>query len=91
MGEVVQSVSNEAGHSTASIYARQRQHVQKNAAAIINPPNERGSGKLLEGKTASSQEIDELKAKIQDMQMQIDILNDTINVPKKIQASTEFR
>lgn len=33
----------------------------------MNPPNERRRGKLIEGNAASSQEIDELKTKIQDM------------------------
>lgn len=79
MGEDVQSVSNEVGYSTASIYAWRRKYIQKGAAALMNPPNERGRGKLIEGKAASSQEISELKAKIQDMQMEIDILKGTID------------
>lgn len=82
LGEVVQSVSNEIGYSTASIYAWRRKYIQKGAAALMNPPNERGRGKLIEGKAASSQEIGELKAKIQDMQMEIDILKETIDVLK---------
>lgn len=49
----------------------------------MNPRNERSRGKLIEGKAASSQEIGELKAKIQDMQMEIDILKETIDVLKK--------
>ena len=49
----------------------------------MNPPNERGRGKLIEGNAASSQEIGELKAKIQDMQIELDILKETINVLKK--------
>lgn len=52
----------------------------------MNPPNERGRGKLIEGKAASSQGIGELKAKIQDMQMEIDILKETIDVLKKDQG-----
>lgn len=67
MGEDVQSLSNEVGYSTASIYAWQRKYIRKGAAALMNPSNERGRGKLIEGKAASSQELGELKAKIQDM------------------------
>ena len=37
----------------------------------MNPPNERRRGKLIEGNAASSQEIDELKTKIQDMQIEL--------------------
>lgn len=49
----------------------------------MNPPNERGRGKLAERKAASSKELGELKAKIQDMQMEIDILKETIDVLKR--------
>ncbi len=72
LGEDVQSVSNEVGYSTASIYAWRRKYIQKGAAALMNPPNERRRGKLIEGNAASSQEIDELKTKIQDMQIELD-------------------
>lgn len=58
---------------------------------LINPPNERSRGKLVEGKAASSQEIGELKAKIQDMQIEIDIPKETIDVLKKTQASARLR
>ena len=91
LGEDVQSVSNEVGYSTASIYAWRRKYIQKGAAELMNPRNERSRGKLIEGKAASSQEIGELKAKIQDMQMEIDILKETIDVLKKDQASTRLR
>ena len=83
MGEDVQSVSNEVGYSTASIYAWRCKYIRKCAAALMNPSNERGRGKLSEGKAASSQELGELKAKIQDMQMEIDILKETIDILKK--------
>ena len=83
LGEDVQSVSNEVGYSTASIYAWRRKYIQKGAAALMNPPNERRRGKLIEGNAASSQEIDELKTKIQDMQLELDILKETIDVLKK--------
>ena len=43
----------------------------------MRPSNERFRGKLIEGRQASSQEIDELKAKIQDMELDIDVLKET--------------
>lgn len=82
-GEDVQSVSNEVGYSTASIYAWRRKYIQKGASALMNPPKERSRGKLTGGKPASSRELDELNAKIQDMQLEIDILKETIEVLKK--------
>lgn len=78
LGEDVQSVSNEVGYSTASIYTWRRKYIQKGAAALMNPPNERARGKLTEGKAASSEELGELKARIQDMQLEIDILKETM-------------
>jgi putative transposase len=83
LGEDVQLVSNEVGYSTASIYNWRRKYIQKGAAALMNASNERARGKLTEGKAASSEELDELKAKIQDMQLEIDILKKTIDVLKK--------
>ena len=83
MGEDVQSVSNEVGYSTASIYTWRRKYIQKGAAALMNPSKERGRGKLTEGKAFDSRELDELKAKLQDMQLEIDILKQTIDVLKK--------
>lgn len=49
----------------------------------MRPPKERARGKLKEGQPASSKEIDELKAKIQDMELEIDILKETIAILKK--------
>lgn len=48
-------------------------------------------GTLVEGSVSStdisSDEINQLKAQIQDMQLEIDILKETINVLKKDQTS----
>jgi hypothetical protein len=51
--EDVQSVTNEVGYSTASIYNRRRKYIQKGAAALMNLSNERNRGKQREGKAAS--------------------------------------
>lgn len=83
LGEDVQSVSNEVGYSIASIYAWRRKYIQKGASALMNPHKERSREKLTGGKPASSRELHELNAKIQDMQLEIDILKETIDVLKK--------
>ena len=49
----------------------------------MNSSNERRRGKLAAGEPAPSKELDELKAKVQDMQLEIDILKQTIDVLKK--------
>ena len=73
MGEDVQSVANEVGYSTASIYAWRRKYLQKGAAALMNSSNERRRGKLTAGEPAPSRKLDELKAKVQDMQLESDL------------------
>jgi transposase-like protein len=82
LGEDVKSVSDEIGYSRASIYAWRRKYIQRGTIALMNPTDD-PRGKLAEGFASSSEEIDAMRAKMQDMQMQIDILKETINVLKK--------
>ncbi len=82
-GEDVQSVSKEIGYSTASIYTWRRKYILKGTMALMNSPKEHTRGILPEGRRASSPEIDELKAQLEDMQMELDILKETMNVLKK--------
>ena len=44
-------------------------------------------GKLPNGEPVSSKEVEQLKAQMQDMQLEIDILKETLDVLKKTQAS----
>lgn len=48
----------------------------------MNPSNDRPSGKLTEGSTSATDEIAAPKAQVQDMQLEIDILKETIDVLK---------
>lgn len=50
--------------------------------ALINPSDGRGKGKRTAGKTASSRQLHELKAKIQDMHLRLDIFVEKIDVLK---------
>ena len=68
---------------------QRRKYIQKGASALMNPPKESSRGKLTGGKPASSRKLDELNAKIQDMQLEIDILKETIDVLKKTSASVK--
>ena len=81
--EDVQLVSNEIGYSTASIYNWRRKYIQKGTSALMNSPRECQRGKLVEGQPTSSQDIDELRLKLADMQLEIDILKETIDALKK--------
>jgi len=82
LGEDVKSVSAEIGYSRASIYTWRRKYLRKGMTALMNPADA-PRGHLAPGTPSSSEEINELKAQVQDMQMQIDILKETINVLKK--------
>ena len=83
LGEDVQSVSNEIGYSTASIYTWRKKYIQKGTAGLMRSSKERSRGSLQEGVPASFKEVEELKSKMQEMQLEIDILKETIDVLKK--------
>ena len=57
----MQSVSNEVG----CIYAWRREYIQEGASAIMNPPKERSTEKLIGGEPASLRKLEALNAKIQ--------------------------
>ena len=82
LGEDVKSVSDEIGYSRASIYTWRRKYLREGMIALTNPADT-PRGKLIPGTVSSSEEISRLNAQVQDMQMQIDILNETIHVLKK--------
>lgn len=82
-GEDVQSVSREIGYSTASIYNWRKKYILKGSAALMKSPKEHNRGKLPEGQDSSSAEINDLKAQLMEMQMEIDILKETMNILKK--------
>ena len=82
LGEDVKSVSDEIGYSRASIYIWRRKYLRKGTIALMNP-GDNPRGKLVPGTASSSEDINDLKGQVHDMQMQIDILKETINVLKK--------
>jgi len=82
LGENVQLVSEEIGYSRASIYTWRRKYILKGATALMNT-NDKPRGKLPEGEQASSKEVEQLKSQIRDMQLEIDIMKETLDVLKK--------
>lgn len=81
-GENVQLVSEEIGYSRTTIYFWHKKYIQGGAASLMNPNDDR-RGKMIPGKSASVKEVQKLKAQMQDMQIEIDILKETLNVLKK--------
>ena len=84
-GENVKLVAEEIGYTSSSIYTWRRLYERKGAAAFMRY-QDIPRGKLKEKPSASSKEIEELKAQIREMQMEIDILNEAIKILKKTEA-----
>ena len=82
LGENVQLVSEEIGYSRASIYTWRKKYILKGATALMNTGDD-PRGKLPKGEPVSSKEVEQLKAQMQDMQLEIDILKETLEVLKK--------
>ena len=82
-GESIKYVSEETGCSRAGIYAWRKKYLQGGTAALMNDKNIK-PGILVEGTQDSPDaEMRHLPARMDDMQMETDILKETINVLKK--------
>lgn len=82
LGEDIQYVSEDIGYSRASIYTWRRKYLRKGTEALMNKKNV-PRGKLTPDKSIDTKEMNELKTQVQDMQLEIDILKETIEVLKK--------
>lgn len=83
LGERIKCVSEEIGYSRASIYAWRKRYLKGGTAALMNNKNIK-PGTLKEGtQDPPDTELHQLLARMDDMQMEIDILKETINVLKK--------
>lgn len=81
-GENVQLVSEETGYSRASIYTWRRKYLSGRPARLMNSKDD-PRGILKKGIPSSTNEISSLKQQMVEMQLEIDILKETINVLKK--------
>lgn len=87
-GENIKYVSEDIGYSRASIYQWRKRYLKEGTLGLMNnkniPPGELKEGtKPTESSASSSHEVAELKNQMLEMQMEIDILKETINVLKK--------
>ncbi len=86
-GENIKYVSEDIGYSRASIYQWRKRYLKEGTLGLMNSKNI-PTGELKEGipsqkSNSESSEITELKQQMLEMQMEIDILKETINVLKK--------
>ena len=84
LGESIKLVSEDIGYTRASIYSWRKKYLHGGITALMNDKNIKPNT-LTEGSpsTASAPDLAQLQAQIRDMQMEIDILKETINVLKK--------
>jgi hypothetical protein len=86
LGENIKYVSEDIGYSRASIYQWRKRYLKEATLGLMNNKNIT-PGKLKEGSSNdcdfSSDEIKQLQTQVQDMQLEIDVLKETINVTKK--------
>lgn len=84
-GENIKYVSQDIGYSRVSIYQWRKHYLKEGTLGLMNNKNI-PFGELKEGtipaqlRASSSYEVAELKNKMLEMQMEIDILKETINV-----------
>ena len=88
LGESIKSVSEDIGYTRASIYSWRKKYLHGGVPALMNCKNIKPNT-LTEGSSSRSSipELMQLQDQIRNMQMEIDILKETINVLKKTAAS----
>lgn len=79
LGESIKSVSEDIGYTRASIYSWRKKYLQGGTVALMNDKNIKPDT-LVEGTAAPTSDLLQLQAQIKDMQMEIDILKETVNV-----------
>ena len=83
-GESIKSVAEEIGYTRSSIYAWRRRYARGGFSALMNKKNiVPGPVSDSNGDHKSSLTVEELQAQMKDMQLEIDILKETLNVLKK--------
>ena len=83
LGENVQLVSEETGYSRVSIYTWRRRYIKEGRLALMNSKDIPRDSLKESSLETSQNELDALKQKMHDMQLEMDILKETIAVLKK--------
>lgn len=86
-GEDIKSVSEETGYSRTSIYLWRRKYVVGGAAALASKKKHLPRGKIIVDTSDHDSGQEELVSKIKELEMENDILKETIKILKKIRAS----
>ena len=81
-GESVKSLSEEIGYSRASIYTWRKRYLQGGVASLMNTKNIKPEKLPDMDEKISSEEIESLRKQMYELQLEVDILKETINVLK---------
>ena len=82
-GESVKSVSEEIGYSRASIYTWRKRHLQGGVFSLMNTKNVKPEKLPDMDGMMPSEEVESFRKQIYELQLEVDILKETINVLKK--------
>jgi transposase-like protein len=86
-GESIESVSEETGYSRQSIYAWRRKYLQKGLLTLV-PQKDISRMKIMANYKTTFQsnenpDVEKLKKQMKDLQIEVDILKETIKIIKK--------
>ena len=82
-GDSVKLVSEEIGYSRASIYMWRKRYLQGGAVSLMNTKNIKPEKLPDTDEKISSEEVESLRNQMYELQLEVDILKETINVLKK--------
>ena len=79
----IKSVSEEIGYSRASIYNWHKKYLREGAHALVNKKNIPVDVLLEEKPESHSEDVEQPRQQVFNLQLEVDILKETINVLKK--------
>ena len=82
-GESVKSVSEEIGYSRASIYTWRKRYLQGGVFSLMNTKNIKPEKLPDTDGMMPSEEVESFRKQIYELQLEVDILKETINILKK--------
>ncbi len=86
-GEDIKSVSEDIGYSRSSIYHWRKKYLSGGTIALMSNKKHLPRGKLDEGIVNPDHHLEELRIRINDLELENDILRETIEILKKDQSS----
>lgn len=85
LGEDVEYISREIGYSRQSIYVWRRKYLKQGMVGLMSKAKRIPREELQQAECAHSEkaEIEALRSQIQDLQLEVDVLKETLNILKK--------